>query len=322
MAEYDTLRAEMTFDKLLEYVTEYDIFSYYLGHNFQIGSVFNSPFREDKKPSFSIFRSDNFNILLYKDFATGNTGDCIEFVRLVLNLTRKAAIKQVYEDLILNKKVNKITPIEKEPKRTSNKSIEISKRDFNKYDLEYWGRFGITKKTLNKFNVNPINSYWVNGTLSPYTYRIIDPAYAYRIFDKYKIYRPFSVDYKFISNATSYDLFGWEQLPKHNETIVITKSLKDLMVLDIHGVTAIAVQGEGHTIPKEILNELHNRFNKIIIFYDRDKAGLSCTRKLVKKYGFDFRFIHKKYKVKDIAELREKYGKEETEKAIQILFQV
>ena len=45
----------ITLDWILSKVTEYDIYSAYIG-NFKVGMIYNSPFRQDKNPSFGLFR--------------------------------------------------------------------------------------------------------------------------------------------------------------------------------------------------------------------------------------------------------------------------
>jgi hypothetical protein len=43
----------LTKETVLNKVSEYQIFSYYLGGDFKSGAVMNSPLRQDDKPSFS-----------------------------------------------------------------------------------------------------------------------------------------------------------------------------------------------------------------------------------------------------------------------------
>lgn len=52
-----------------------------------------SPFREDRKPSFSVSRDGR----LFHDFATGEGGDAIEFLRRATGLSRKVACKKFVE---------------------------------------------------------------------------------------------------------------------------------------------------------------------------------------------------------------------------------
>jgi len=43
------------------------------------------------------------------------------------------------------------------------------------------------------------------------------------------------------------------------------------------------------------------------VMFDRDKTGMAGARKLVRKYGFDFIFVPKRYQVKDISDFVKKY---------------
>ena len=54
-----------------------------------------------------------------------------------------------------------------------------------------------------------------------------------------KIYQPYS-NFKWLSNTSASDLQGLSQLPDRGDTLVITKSLKDVMCLDIWDIPAIA----------------------------------------------------------------------------------
>jgi hypothetical protein len=321
MALYDLERLALTYDRLLQYVTEYEVFAYYLGYNFKVGRVFASPFREDTHPSFSIFRSKE-NSLMFKDFATSESGNCIDFVQNVFNIAWSRALEKVYEDLVDGRNKKEIIKIEKQPRHESKTKIAIKRRYFNDNDDLYWSQYGITREILKEHNTYPISFYWINDNPIWYKYNLGDPAYASGVFDKFKIYRPTTKNKKdkFISNCTAYDLFGWEQLPEHGDLVIITKSLKDMLVLKLNGYNSVATQGEGHSIPKEIITELRNRFDRIAVLYDRDNAGVNSTKKLVHKHNFDFAFIPKKYKCKDISDLRKAYGAEETKEVLNKIF--
>ena len=57
------------------------------------GAVVSSPFREDKKPSFSIFHGGQ----LFKDFSTGDTGGVVKFVALAKSCDSSTAAKWLIE---------------------------------------------------------------------------------------------------------------------------------------------------------------------------------------------------------------------------------
>lgn len=55
------------------------------------GNLYRSPFRDDKKPSFSISKDGQ----LFNDFATGDKGDLVEFYKLATNTDTAQAIKDL-----------------------------------------------------------------------------------------------------------------------------------------------------------------------------------------------------------------------------------
>ena len=65
------------------------------------GNLYHSPFRDDKKPSFSISKNGQ----LFNDFATGDKGDLITFYKLATNTDTTQAIKDLA----------RITHVEKTP---------------------------------------------------------------------------------------------------------------------------------------------------------------------------------------------------------------
>lgn len=66
-----------------------------LGLRSQPGKCVPSPFREDRSPSFSVFEDGT----RWKDFATGDGGDVIDFVKLALNGSTADAIRWVKDRL-------------------------------------------------------------------------------------------------------------------------------------------------------------------------------------------------------------------------------
>jgi hypothetical protein len=309
---YDTNKIlDPTLDNILLFTTEYDIYLRYIGNKFDIGKIMSSPFREDIHPSFGIFKSIKNGKLMFKDLATGWSGDCIMFVAKLFNITYIQALHKVYEEVISKKQLvssNKGKLIQTEYENNS-KIISIKRRYFSTKDKEYWSKFRINKELLDKYNVFPISHYWINDNIFELNNTKEDLTYAYKVYNKFKIYKPYAdKKYKFISNCTSYDLFGMEQLEESGEELVITKSLKDLLVLKLYGIKTIATQGETHIIPDVIISNLKQRFKTIYVLYDNDIPGLEGGKKLADKHDFKHVYIPQYYNVKDIAESIEKHG--------------
>ena len=75
----------LNLENILRRISEYDIFKMYMPHPFKINVATNSPFREDRNPSFLI--SNRYGRLSYIDYGrTEFRGDAVHFVRQLFNL--------------------------------------------------------------------------------------------------------------------------------------------------------------------------------------------------------------------------------------------
>lgn len=67
-------------------------------------------------------------------------------------------------------------------------------------------------------------------------------------------------------------------LPKSGlDWIVVTKSLKDVMVLYEYGITAIAPCSENEFLTQAQYDRLKKKYKQIYLFYDNDKPGLHAA---------------------------------------------
>lgn len=291
--------APITLDYILSKVTEYDIYARYIGQ-FKIGFIYNSPFREDKNPSFGIFRSRKSGKLLFKDHGNGECGDVIKFVELYTGLTNyNDILNRIVTDMSITNNTKLKSTKQYESKDTV---IGVVRQDWTDVDKQYWSQFGITKETLTKFNVFSIKYYLCDGIVKG-IYKNENPMYAYKVYDHFKIYRPLADKYtKWRNNLTPYDIQGYEQLPKKGDLLIITKSLKDVMCLYEMGYTAISPSSESTFISDKALNQLKRRFKCILICFDRDVSGIKNMRKISLKTGLNGFLVHKKWKAKDISD--------------------
>ena len=290
----------ITLDYILSRVSEYDIYARYLGQ-FKVGFIYNSPFRKDKNPSFGIFLSKRSGKLLFKDHGSGVCGDIIKFVGELKGLTN---YNDILNTIIKDLKIKNDTVLTStyNYKSTSSTVIGVVRQPFTEVDLEYWAKYGITVPTLDKYKVNSIKYYLCNGVVKG-IYKLENPMFSYKVFNNFKIYRPFGDKFtKWRNNLTSYDIQGFEQLPKKGNLLIITKSLKDVMALYEMGYTAISPSSESTFIPDDALEALKLRFKHILLCFDRDIAGVRNMRKVSLKTGLPCILVHKKFKAKDISD--------------------
>ena len=139
-------------------------------------------------------------------------------------------------------------------------------------------------------------------------------CYAYTDFpdNKKKIYSPYDKKLKFCGNITAKDIGNINNIPVKGEKLIITKSYKDCRVLRNLGYTSIWNQNEGMIPPLYLLQDLSDRFNDIIIFYDNDNAGINAGIKLKQTFAniqkeVSVYYIPLTYKVKDISDFYARY---------------
>ena len=289
---------------LLDKLTDYDIYSYYVGQ-FKIGKLFNSPLRsDDKNPSFAIFKGINGG-LFFKDHGSGEGGNAIKFVKLYKNINTKDELERE-----LLRIVRKMNPNSGNAIRTYSYSVDsgptdigIVRQPFTDVDKRYWKQFHISIDTLRKFQVFSIKYFLCNRVVRG-TYKETSPMYAYKVDDKFKIYRPLASKYtKWRTNLTNRNVQGLSELPvEGGNLLIITKSLKDVMCLYEMGFNAIAASSETTFIPDDILDSLRHKWKNVIMLYDRDKTGMLESRKYSKQYKLDALFVHKRFKAKDVSD--------------------
>lgn len=294
----------MSLKDLLDKLTDYDIYSYYVGQ-FKIGKLFNSPLRsDDKNPSFAIFKGINGR-LFFKDHGSGEGGNAIKFVKLYKNINTKDELERE-----LLRIVRKMNPNSGNAIRTYSYSVDsgptdigIVRQPFTDVDKRYWKQFHISIDTLRKFQVFSIKYFLCNRVVRG-TYKETSPMYAYKVDDKFKIYRPLASKYtKWRTNLTNRNVQGLSELPvEGGNLLIITKSLKDVMCLYEMGFNAIAASSETTFIPDDILDSLRHKWKNVIMLYDRDKTGMLESRKYSKQYKLDALFVHKRFKAKDVSD--------------------
>jgi 5S rRNA maturation endonuclease (ribonuclease M5) len=313
--------ANLNKEEILKHLTQEEIYKYYTGNKIEIPCTFCSPLRDDNVPSFGLYyHRDGSGTIMWYDHGLGESGDCFMLVSKMYNLGYTDALYKVLLDFGLSninvsaKKVKSFSKIKKVIQRNPLR-IGIKTRKWNKVDATYWSSYGISKKTLIKYNVIPIEYMFYNG--NPIKVHKVSYAYQELKDDKvtYKIYQPFSKEFKWVNN-TNYTVHqGYRQLPDKGELLVITKSLKDVMsLLDVIGITAVAIQSESVMMKDSVMNEYKRRFTKVICLFDNDNAGKRLSRKYSNKYNVPHFFMPEMENVTDFSDLVKAVGIEESRK--------
>lgn len=307
---------------ILKYVTEQAIFERYLGHEIRLKEMYLSPFREEKDPSFNIYVNRFNSRLWFKDHAS-HSGDCFKLVQLMHNdCSFLDALKIIDRDFNIG--IGSTTSLPKKVKYSAKPleehefKIEVKIQPYTKIDIKYWNDLLELKeieKYLKYFKVFSSERIWINEyMILEWDYKTNNPVYAYFDKGKFKLYRPHekSKESKWKSNLEYDQWLGLNQLPQTGDKLIISKSYKDVLLLRRLGIYAVATNGENHSFPSKLVNELKWRFKNLILWYDNDETGIKYAQTRSEEYGIQY--VHNpEGEPKDISDFKLEYGMEETE---------
>lgn len=303
-------------DTILSKITEFDIFKHYCPNFKELNIKFCSDLRVDSTPTVSIVFYKKG--LLYRDFGSGQTLSCFDYVMHKFNLSYVGALKKISIDFGLGLTGEVTEPVAitygkiEEPEPSKATVIRVKRRPWNEEDKNFWTQFGISKKTLLTFEVYPIQYYWLNET----RFKSHSLSYVYVFTTGYKIYSPYETDTKWFSSAGKECVQGYQNLPEKGNIVVITSSLKDVMSLYELGYSSVALQSEMEMPSQDLIDDLRSRFNYVLLLYDNDfdkgekNPGQTMAIKICDKYNLINICIPTIYQSKDVSDLIKNCDKE------------
>lgn len=313
------IKNNLSIKEVLALVSESSLLSNYFSIT-KIPCLIKSPIREDKKPSFYIFKAGTK--IRYKDMATQDSGDILDLLQKTWNMDLQAVLTKIQKDFRSHIKqgFHKSLDKTKEVTINSNYILQCKIRSWEERDLLYWQSQGITKDWLKFGNIYPISHIIYSKGTQQMTLRADKYAYAYvETKDKIvslKIYQPFSTTHKWRNKHNSSVWALWNKLPKRGDSLIITSSRKDALCLWSNiDIPACSMQAESCIPKKQVITELKTRFKHIYVLYDNDFKNKQNDGHILGKHlseMFDLIQIEipTKYGVKDSSDLYHKYGKE------------
>lgn len=310
----------LTPEWILSRVDEFTIMRYYFG-DFSVGKAYCSFFdKKDTRPSTGFYINKKGS-LIYRDFRNGKTWNCFDFVKEIYNCNFKRALEIIANDFglinIATLKVSKQVFEEAQQIERQNKAetlIQFIPEKWNKLNLSFWNYYEITQSELEENGVYPVNRLFINKNEIYNKNNILRYAYIIEHEGKQliKVYSPFDKNMKWLSNVPLDVPFGLNKLVYNSDTVFITKSLKDLIVLKKLFYNVIATQNESEAaLNSSVQEHLKSKFDKRIIIFDNDDVGVENCKKFNDK-GFDYFNIPKdeyyKYKIKDPSDYIKFYG--------------
>lgn len=304
-------------DVLLGKTSEFDIMRFYLNIDV-LPALINSPLRQDRNASVSIFSPDGVKVF-YKDFGTGEHGSIFDLLGRMWNRTFSETITKIWDDIdrVKHNRIN-LNRTRRGVIHKSNSILEVRTRQWFDYDIEYWNSYGISREWLEFGDVYPISHILI--TRDNITKVIPAEKLAYVYVERkdgkvsLKVYQPKSQRLKWLSKHDSSVWDLWSRLPDRGDTLFITSSRKDALCLwENTGIPSVSLQGEGYVPKEKVINQLKQRFGRVIIFFDNDydkdeNHGHIYASRLSGMFDLDMVEIPSEYKSKDPSDLFKNHG--------------
>ena len=295
----------------------------------KIPCLINSPFRQDKKPSFGIFIKDSK--IFFKDFSTGEKGDMYKLLQMLWNLDFEGMCEKIYNDIVNTSSSSarvKLNSHSIKIAKPSDSRLDVRVRNWEQHDKEYWSSYGISIKWLEFAEVYPISHIIITKNDHQNVFKAEKYAYAYvehkDNITTIKVYQPFNkTGFKWISKHDMSVISLWTKMPESGKIVCICSSTKDALCLWSNtGIPSIAIQAEGFSISDSAANELRRRFKYVCICLDCDEPGLRYAKKLSNETGFINVVLPQDLKEKDISDYYKSIQNKETfKKTISNLFE-
>ena len=322
-----TTKVDLTKDFILSKVREEEIWAFY-GVPVTKG-LFCSKIRSDKNPTCALHRNKAGRLIM-KDFGTNWSGDCFAYVSELFNSSFYETLVIIANDFNLikadiKKNKPKLEYSGEKIELNSTAIIQVEIRPFQQYELDWWAKFGISEKTLKKYNVFSCKNVWLNGNIFHlekenqlvfgYYGGIKDGIELWRV---YMLGR-FSRKYRFVANWPASKIQGAKQLDtKNTDLLVIQKSLKDTMLMHEYGIPSIAPNSENTPLSDKVLDKLESKYKIVAYVGDNDKPGLAAIERLKERRPEIICYsLSESTGCKDFTDFRKKHGKKATDKLIE-----
>jgi DNA primase len=283
---------ELRTEEILQKITHYDIYRYYVGH-FTLGRPIHAPYRRDRDPSFCI-RVSQAGDVYHIDYTTNMKGDSFKYLMQVYGLTLQEALHKINLDFGLGladapkKDYQQVISAYQAPKLVKRYvKITVITRRFTREELAYWNQYGLSSDDLKASQVYGIDKVYMNRKLVPnYGNKL---RFGYYFEPNWKIYTPYAEqrqDKFYPSNVPGDRMEDLHRL-EGTQKGIITKSRKDKMVLQkLYGAVAATQNESPAAINEENLSFIQAHCARPYIGFDNDRAGKEAAQYYVGEYGF------------------------------------
>lgn len=321
-------RTHLTTDSILEKISDYDIYKFYMPHqNWKINVVTYSPFRNEKNPSFIIgYRGGALRFIDFGD--SSKKGGCFDFVMMLFNISLYDAMLMIDRDFDLGiisgsstKNYERIVSDYAQPTATSKREyfIQVKTRKFTNEELAYWNGYYQDIDDLRANNVYSIDTVYLNKQKFPIKDSELRFGYLYEGY--WKIYRPFAdKKSKWMPNNVPITMMDGLEDITDCDVAFINKSKKDYMVMKKIFPCCCAVQNEGMgCFSEENVEFIKENSERQILSFDSDETGVKNSKLISDKFGFDYCNVPRIYLdegIKDWALLAKEKGLKTVERIL------
>lgn len=278
---------KLTAENILNEITEWQIFKYYISALDSPNMPFCSEIRKDNNPTCRVSLLNKGWV--YKDFGNGDTYNCFTYVQEKYGLKFIEALKVINSDFGLrlgddtsNKSIPKVAKEILTGEDVKPTDIRIVSKKWDSEGLNYWKQYNINQDILDRYHVKQLEGYYLNDKY--FNKSGLTFAYCFGQ-HRYKILRP-NDSFKWLSNAGGV-VQGINQL-KPGGLLFITSSLKDVMTLVSLGYKAVAPQSENTLISQGTINKFKAHFTEVILYLNNDAPGIAASLEQSEKYGMHY----------------------------------
>lgn len=321
------VKQDLTIRAILNKISAYDIYRYYIGEDIPINRAFSSPMpnRRDNNPSFVI--NSKGGKLHHRDFADDTySGDCVDFVQQQQMLVSyNDALRVINRDFGLGLgygedkgNIERRAPVFKAPLIEDRREsfIQVATKRFTEEELRWWGEYHITEQELKDNQIYSVDRLFVDRKRS--SMKKGDLVFGYLYVDKWKIYKPLAPkEDKWLSSVSFFTPDQLDNVKVGCGKAIVTKSRKDLIIIKKIFPYVCGVQNESlQALSKETISHLRDSKAEVYINYDNDLAGKKSSIRITRQYGFKHINVpddYTKHKIKDFSDMSKIMGMQAVE---------
>lgn len=297
------------------------IFERFLGYFPEQGKQYTNPLRVDRNPGCSFFKSSQGE-WFFRDWALGQSYSPVDvvmemyslnFINALFRIAKEFGLPVYGDNSIRNNTITEKDslpgrPVAQGRVKRKPKVYEMSYTEWTPNTLSFWEDYYINEQVLEAFNVKPLEWVRLNGNV---VYSSFDnpPAYVYALEQGPKFYFPFRKKFRFMGKPIEQ-----KSTMVDSDTLFITKSYKDVMVLSLFGIDAIAPPSESYCY-REAPIETKGR-KRIVVNGDNDDTGRRFMDYHSRAFGWEPWTIVDR-EAKDVSDFIKLYGKENTKRLLE-----